>query len=82
MDLIFGSEIKSIINEFTVVFWKVKELKKQRNQFYGIQMTSKNNEFSVLEAKTAQKTITGIFWNTKDFKNNEFIFFWKLNKFK
>ena len=39
MDLIFGSEIKSKINEF-----------------------------SVLESKRAQKTITGIFWNTKDFK--------------
>ena len=38
-----------------LVFWKVKELKNQRIQFGGIQICSKNNEFSVLEAKRTQK---------------------------
>ena len=52
-----------------LVFWKVKDLKKQRIQFYGIRITSKKNEFCVFEAVRAKKTIKFFFWNLTDLKN-------------
>ena len=79
MNWIFGSEIISKINEFSVleskrpqkttnsILWHPNHLKKQWILCFWSYKSSKNNKLNILEYERLQKTM---------------IFFWKLNKFK